>query len=338
MGNEDNIIIRQAGLDDIDRVMEFLRENWGENHVMANSRALMCYEHTWLGKFTYVIAEDSSSKKIYGVCGYLPYSVQTPCDMGAGIWKTIPSPRFLLGTEILKYVQDKTGCRMLACCGTNLKTKRFRKLIGHFNGKLNQFYRLNEKSEYKVAIIANKIILHPTCELKYCMEKLETIEDFKEKFQIERFQNIMPYRDIEFINHRYYNHIKYRYILLGIHTSKQIDAVVVGREVHMNGRKIFRIIDFLGDANALRGTFLAGEQFIGENDYEYIDFYEYGLPEKVLNEAGFVKREDEDVNIIPNYFEPFEERNVEIHISTNVTGAFRMFKGDGDQDRPNDCE
>ena len=38
---QDNIIIRQAGMDEIERVMLFLKENWGEHHIMANSKELM---------------------------------------------------------------------------------------------------------------------------------------------------------------------------------------------------------------------------------------------------------------------------------------------------------
>ena len=44
---------------------------------------------------------------------------------------------------------------------------------------------------------------------------------------------------------------------------------------------------------------------------------------------------DIDVIIIPNYYEPFEQKNIDINFSTNIHEGFRMFKGDGDQDRPN---
>ena len=44
---QDNIIIRQAGMNEIEKVMLFLRENWGKDHIMANSKELMCYEHVW---------------------------------------------------------------------------------------------------------------------------------------------------------------------------------------------------------------------------------------------------------------------------------------------------
>lgn len=145
----------------------------------------------------------------------------------------------------------------------------------------------------------------------------------------------MPYKDNDYIEHRYYKHIKYHYKVMGIVRNDKVDAVVIGRVFRANGKKVFRIIDFLGDEDAFVGTFDAWEIFLNEGGYEYVDFYEYGLNPENLTSAGFFLRDEDDANIIPNYFEPFEQRNIEIHISTNIQDKFRMFKGDGDQDRPN---
>ncbi len=45
--------------------------------------------------------------------------------------------------------------------------------------------------------------------------------------------------------------------------------------------------------------------------------------------------DEADTNIIPNHFEPFEQRNIDIHFFTSQMEHFRMFKADGDQERPN---
>lgn len=336
MGNESSVIIRQARMDEIDRVMAFLKENWDEKHIMANNRELMCYEHAWNGTFTFILAEDAHTKKLYGVCGYMPYSEEKPTDIGAGIWKVIQSPRFMLGTELLKYVQERPGCRMLACCGANPHTKGHRKLIGHSNFKLNHYYRLNpSRSKFEVAIIQDKKIIEKQNDVCYDFVSLDTIDKFKARFDMCRFKDIMPYRDYSYIKHKYFDHIKYQYRIIGIEVKCRVDAVIVGRDVCINNRKIFRIIDFMGKEDAFAGTYNAWEQFISEGNYEYVDFYEYGLLQETLLNAGFVKRLENDVNVIPNYFEPFVQKNIEIHISTNIKGSFRMFKGDGDQDRPN---
>ena len=50
--------------------------------------------------------------------------------------------------------------------------------------------------------------------------------------------------------------------------------------------------------------------------------------------AGFVQNRNDGQNIIPDYFEPFERRNVKLDFFTDLKEPFCMFKGDGDQDRP----
>jgi hypothetical protein len=39
--------------------------------------------------------------------------------------------------------------------------------------------------------------------------------------------------------------------------------------------------------------------------------------------------------IIPNYFEPFEQKNVKIELAYKADFPYVAFKGDSDQDRPN---
>ena len=68
--------------------------------------------------------------------------------------------------------------------------------------------------------------------------------------------------------------------------------------------------------------------------HEYIDIYEVGIEDEILENSGFIERVEEDSNIIPNYFEPFIQKNIEIYYMSNCNSKFRMFKGDGDQDRP----
>jgi hypothetical protein len=41
------------------------------------------------------------------------------------------------------------------------------------------------------------------------------------------------------------------------------------------------------------------------------------------------------LNIIPNYFEPFVAENIDIYFFSNTNEKVYIFKGDGDQDRPN---
>ena len=73
---------------------------------------------------------------------------------------------------------------------------------------------------------------------------------------------------------------------------------------------------------------------VSENS-EYIDCLNYGINDDVFKKIGFNKV---DINnqTVPIYFEPFERKNVEIKFSyISNYNDFLIFKGDGDQDRPN---
>ena len=74
-----------------------------------------------------------------------------------------------------------------------------------------------------------------------------------------------------------------------------------------------------------------------ERSAEYIDISHVGLDESVLEAGGFINKAKTNL-IVPNYFEPFNMRNIELgytfkSIDKNEQAIF--FKADADQDRPN---
>ena len=93
------------------------------------------------------------------------------------------------------------------------------------------------------------------------------------------------------------------------------------------------MIDCLGDYRNIAFIPEELDVLMNEMGCEYIDAYEAGIEDSVFYRAGWKKVEEEG-NIIPDYFSPFEHRKVDIHYSTSHINAI-LFKGDGDQDRPN---
>ena len=64
---------------------------------------------------------------------------------------------------------------------------------------------------------------------------------------------------------------------------------------------------------------------------------QYGIEKKAFYISGFKLIEDIENLIIPNYFEPLIFENKDILFAYKKVGniKFNIFKGDGDQDRPN---
>ena len=73
---------------------------------------------------------------------------------------------------------------------------------------------------------------------------------------------------------------------------------------------------------------------IKEKEYEFVDVYSYGVDTTVYEQAGFLRCDENCENIIPNYFHPFEQKNVTIRMIDPFIEGLRLFLGDGDQDRP----
>ncbi len=59
-----------------------------------------------------------------------------------------------------------------------------------------------------------------------------------------------------------------------------------------------------------------------------------GVNDKIFLNIGFNKKEHNSKTIIPTYFEPFVQENVQIHFEKS-SSSLVLFKGDSDADRPN---
>ena len=74
--------------------------------------------------------------------------------------------------------------------------------------------------------------------------------------------------------------------------------------------------------------------FIKNSKYEYIDFYNFGI-DKYFDKLDLRKINLTNKFIIPNYYEPFENKNIKFVLYFGTKIKLLIFKGDGDQGRPN---
>ena len=207
-------------------------------------------------------------------------------------------------------------------------------IIGENNiGMLKQYYILNEKTEYKIAYIKNKKISEPK-KKGTIFVPIHSIEQWVNVFPKQLLAKSNPYIDYNYIEHRYFKHPYYQYKVYGLQRNGNINGIFVAREETQFGNKVLRIVDYHGVDEELS---YAGEAFkfiMDKESYEYIDFYCYGIEHEVLCDAGFVLRTEDDENIIPNHFSPYERKNIEIYFFTWFMDGVHVYRGFGDQDRP----
>ncbi|MDE5591605.1 MAG: hypothetical protein K2I63_01415, partial [Helicobacter sp.] len=111
-------------------------------------------------------------------------------------------------------------------------------------------------------------------------------------------------------------------------------AVFVLRQVFNGEASCLRIVDWLGDFS--QNVYDEFQKLLISKNSEYLDLVCYVQDEKRILHMGFCKKQSNE--LVPNYFEPFEKRNVDIHFAYkffNEMQNYAFFKGDSDQDRPN---
>mgnify|MGYP000876215282 CR=1 FL=1 len=303
---------------------EFLEENWNTNHIYLKDQNYFDYEFSDNSNF--ILAKKND--RIVATLGYFDYDNKG--DIWTVIWKN--SGKMDDGLKCLQFLLN-AGYKSVSSCGINKKTIPIYQFLGINTGRLKHFYILNQEiEEYKIAKISEKNMKKIESKNVENLIEVDNIDELLKLIDYKELKKYNFYKSPEYFNKRYFKHPYYKYHILL--KSKNAKSILVYRIVKANGVSCIRIMDFLGaekEFNELTNYLIA--KMLKEN-HEYIDIYEIGIEDDILENSGFVERKEEDSNIIPNYFEPFIQKNIEIYYMSNCNSKFRMFKGDGDQDRP----
>jgi hypothetical protein len=323
-------ILRYAEPADITAVSEFIRDHWKSDHIFARDLGFFRYEHLCGESFNFAVAVGRTSGRLDGIVGFIKYTEDyQDSDIFGVMWKARENcgdP--FLGVKLLLFLKDDRRFRSFSGCGINTKTIPIYQYLGVRTDRLRQYYMLNDRlSEFKIALVRERFSPRPPGS-KARLRRLATMDS------VDMRRDRRPYKDAWYLRWRYLEHPIYRYGVFGIDAGGGGRSILVTREIAANGAKILRIVDFIGTDADLEGVGGALRKLMHEHGYEYIDFYEFGVPDAVMESAGFILRRKDDANIIPNYFEPFVQKNIDIHFFTTQPEPFCMFKGDGDQDRP----
>ncbi|MCH5265274.1 MAG: hypothetical protein J1F02_05195 [Lachnospiraceae bacterium] len=328
------ITIRRAIYEDIPLIMAFIDEYWKKGHILARDREFFEWQYVDDSGVNVYIGIDEESQTIYGIEGVIKYNRSDNPDASCGMWKTIKSENPLLGMDIDDFLWRDLNARYACSAGLTNKAIKIHQLQGRSPLTMDHYYMLGDKSDYCIADIHKKVIKEVKdtgCHLA----PIHSVEEMKQVISEETLLSYVLSKDYEYIRKRYFEHPVYRYDVWKIYSDrKETESVIITREEEVNGNKACKIIDFYGNVNDLGEIGFSLRRLIEENDYEYIDIYSFGVPTELYEKAGFIKLKVDDVNIIPNYFHPFEQRNVSISLMEPGIDGIRIFRGDGDQDRP----
>ena len=321
-------------------IMEWIDKYWKNGHIMSRDKNLFEYEFMDEDHLNIVLVIDKVKKSIEGLQGIIKYSFGSEnFDIAGSFLKVLPKDNMpMLGVELVKRVLPLSKCRYFCSIGSNPKTAMpiYSSILKCNTVKLSHYYLLNDKiRRYNVAIVNEKnysshsklVIRTERIKYKFC----KTRQEIETEINFEN-THLYPYKDSRYIEKRFINYPYYKYLLLVVEYNND-KCLIVYRVVNVNNSRVIRFVDFYGEQSVIAYCNFLFCKLLYDNNAEYIDIYCSGFSDIDLLKAGFRLKDDLDKNVIPNYFEPFVQENVDIYGVYNSPNAL-FFKADGDQDRP----
>jgi len=325
--------ISRCSFDDYDGLRRFIDQIWSKDHVLGSNRDLMDFQHKTTTGYNFVISKNSMNQ-ITSILGYIPtyqydISLSQNIDCWLAIWKVdVDSATPGIGLALLQWLEKNLSMQSVGAIGINSAVGIIYKALGYKTGILNQYYFINPKvKKFQIA----KPEISKTKQLFRSRTSLKNID--QSQLSTINYHH-RPQKSVEYIKNRYLDHPFYKYFMIGAYKDGKLLSAMIIRKIEINGSACLRIVDIQGDYSKIGfiGSELAG--LLNEYDCEYIDCLNHGIPKQLFLDWGFSLRNSQ--SIIPNYFEPFLQENIDIQFAYRSTKEdYLIFKGDSDQDRPN---
>ena len=322
---------RLATLADKDAILDFMNTHWGSRHPLVNLPDFFCYYYQNgdpnAQKLNFALCLDEDG--IAAVCGFIP-AAQSGEDIWISIWCADKRAKGS-GLELMSMMPRLTGAKRLSCNNIRPNTIPFYEFLGYTGARMDHFYRLAPRAEYKVARITDPTILPAGGD-----GVLVPFSDFAAlQQQFVPPVDARPRKDLWYLERRYFRNPRLQYLVFGGLVDGGCPLLFCLRKVAVEGTFVLRLVDIVGDHQLLPRFGTALDRLLREGQAEYIDCYCWGVPVETMAAAGFCERLPDGPNIIPHYLTPPLFENVEYYLFTSDPENFTMFRADGDQDRPN---
>ncbi len=346
-----NPTLRLAKWEEREKLIDFINKHFGWKLPLINRREF--FNYYFCGEnLQFALAERDG--ELLSVAGYILANKSEKPDVWVSVWVAKKGENGV-GLELMNALPELLNAKVVACNNIKEKTCVFYQFLGWEAERLSHFYRLGDKknkNDFKL--------------VRFITENAENIDNTQNSDSVNRLavngelkllrlnneneidkhglpQNIQintPIKDIWYLKRRYFNFPHYSYDVFAVLENKILLAYLVTRTAYSpleNGEiiPVLRIVDFIGSEDILPQLGTAIDELISTQNAEYADCYCTGISAETFAKTGFSERKREDAIIIPNYLDPPLFENTEYFYFTNIQNGFKMFKADGDQDRPN---
>lgn len=328
------ITIRRAEYEDIPIIMRFMDEHWKPGNILAKNRDFFEWQFVDDDKLNMFIGVDDEIGKIYGMVGAVVYNKSEYPDASGCTWQVIKSNNPMLGIDLNNFMLNELKVRHCYGLGLSDKSVRVNELLGAKVVVMDHYYRLADRECYKIATVKKKMIPKVN-DSGYNIKLITSVDEMKKIIPEEELAKQLLSKDYSYINKRYFQHPVFHYDIWKIVDSENHShSVLITRDETWEDSKVCEIIDHYGRMEDLGKIAVALDRLMEERGYEFVDVYSYGIPVEIYEKGGFCRGGENCENIIPNYFHPFVKKNIPLRLVDAPLEGLRMFRGDGDQDRP----
>ncbi len=337
--SDPRLILRFGDNADIGIVTKFIDEYWKSGHILARDREL--FEYMYLekdGRLNFVIAIDPQSEEVIAILGYIP-SDALHSRVSLSMWKARSDAhlrRYKAGLAVLRFLIDRLKPKSIFSTGISADTRDIYRFLGFKCDVMNHHVIVNDGvTDFRIVknpprtIIARPSTDHPVS----AITKVTTDEELRSVAKSLDFAETL--KGVDYLSHRYLNHPRFNYEICEVNLNSKTVGILVFRRSFANDRSCIRIVDVVGAELCLRSAIGPLAQEMRQNGDEYIDLLSWGLDGSQIKEIGFTDCSELTDCVVPEYFSPFSQTNVDRWLFTNLPENEIFFKGDGDQDRPN---
>lgn len=332
---------------EVPALRRYLRRYWASDHVLAADRALLDWQHFDASRerYNYVLAWRDDDPLPAGVLGFIPTArydagLTDQNTLWLALWSVREDVRVGgLGIRLLNFALGAQPHEAFGTIGISHATETLLRAYRCTAGVMNHHYM-------PAAHRTTYAILKPSAAWAAPAERAgislvplarDEVIGLEGRLEVEARTAIKPAKSATYFANRYFDHPSFDYTVWALRRGAQVIGLMASRLAHANGSRALRIVDYYGPQDGLVGCCDALQHRLRLEDAEYADILNFGLPAESMRRAGFLLKRPDDGAVVPDYFEPFEPRNVvKRFVFKPPAGAgFVLFKADADQDRPN---
>ena len=338
---KENITIELLKHHELNLFQEFIRKNLSAKHIFAMDHKIFDWQHKETSAYFCMSAKQGG--ELIGTHGFIPLShfdeALPKNQIFLALWIVKEGISIGLGLRLYKEITKKYSPVFIGTTGFDQRTRDFHRWQGFDVGTMDHHFVLSPHvKKFQIAKVPIEQIPKKTIPLRRISFKKVNEQDLQTLNTSNLYLHQIPMKSDIYIKNRFIDHPEYTYDIYAIMEDGRLMALCVFRPILHEGVTVLRFVDFMGpnEAFCLLSDFIFS--MLEEYDAEYLDLYSHGIPSEILMQAGFINRNTVQGLIIPNYFEPFEQKNINLAFGYKTLLSHtpvRLFKADGDQDRPN---